>query len=104
MTLTVGLAVIVGLLLGVLGGGGSILTVPLLMYVAGLDTRNAIAASLLVVGAGSLAALVPHAVGGHVRWKTGAFFGGAGVVGAQLGGRLARLVPETLLLACVRRC
>ena len=98
MTLTVALAAVVGLLLGVLGGGGSILAVPLLMYVGGLETRAAIAASLLVVGASSLAALVPHALGGHVRWRTGVFFGGAGIAGAQLGGRMARVLPETLLL------
>ena len=48
--LAIALAVVVGLTLGMLGGGGSILTVPLLVYVAGLDTKEAIATSLLVVG------------------------------------------------------
>ena len=53
------LAVLVGMALGLLGGGGSILTVPLLVYIAGLDAKEAIATSLLVVGVTSLAALVP---------------------------------------------
>ncbi len=52
--LTVGLAVLVGVSLGLLGGGGSILTVPLLVYVAGMDAKVAIATSLLVVGVTSV--------------------------------------------------
>ena len=50
IALTIGLAVFVGVALGLLGGGGSILTVPLLAYVAGMDAKQAIATSLLVVG------------------------------------------------------
>ncbi len=98
MAVTVVLAGLIGVLLGLLGGGGSILTVPMLMYVTGLDTRNAIATSLLVIGASSIAAVIPHAVVGHIRWGVGALFGAAGVVGAQVGGRIARFVPETLLM------
>lgn len=98
VNLTVGLAVGVGVLLGLLGGGGSILTVPLLIYVAGMDTRAAIATSLLVIGVSSIAALIPHAVAGRVHWRAGALFGAAGIVGAQLSGRLARFVPEGILL------
>ena len=63
------LAVLVGVALGLLGGGGSILTVPLLVYVAGLEAKEAIATSLLVVGVTSLAALVPHARAGRVMWR-----------------------------------
>lgn len=92
------LAVLVGVALGLLGGGGSILTVPLLVYVAGLEAKEAIATSLLVVGVTSLAALVPHARAGRVRWRTGAIFGAAAMAGAYAGGRVAEFVPGTVLL------
>ncbi len=92
------LAVAVGVSLGLLGGGGSILAVPLLVYVAGLDSKEAIATSLLVVGVTSLAALIPHARAGRVRWRTGLVFGAAAMVGAYVGGRLAEYIPGTVLL------
>ena len=98
MTLVVALAVLIGVSLGLLGGGGSILAVPVLVYAAGLDPRRAIASSLLVVGTTSVAALVPRARAGLVRWRVGVAFGGAGMAGAFLGGRLARLVPGPVLL------
>ena len=92
------LAVAVGVSLGLLGGGGSILAVPLLVYVAGLESKEAIATSLFVVGVTSLAALVPHARAGRVRWRTGLLFGAAAMVGAYVGGRLAAFIPGTVLL------
>ena len=92
------LAVAVGASLGLLGGGGSILAVPLLVYVAGLESKEAIATSLFVVGVTSLAALVPHARAGRVRWRTGLVFGAAAMVGAYVGGRLAAFIPGTVLL------
>jgi len=97
--LVVLLAVFVGLALGLLGGGGSILTLPLLVYVAGMETKEAIATSLLVVGVTSAAAAVAHARGGRVQWRTGLLFGAAGMVGAYAGGRLAEFVPGGVLLA-----
>lgn len=89
---------LIGLLLGLLGGGGAILTVPLLVHVQGLEPRAAIPAALLVVLVTAIAALGPHARAGNVRWATGLVFGGAGVLGAHTGGRLAGLVPERGLL------
>jgi uncharacterized protein len=98
--LAIALAVLVGLTLGMLGGGGSILTVPLLVYVAGLDTKAAIATSLLVVGVTSAVGAVSHARAGRVQWRTGLIFGAAGMVGAYAGGRVAHYIPgEILLLA-----
>jgi uncharacterized protein len=98
--LTIALAVLVGLTLGMLGGGGSILTVPLLVYVAGLDAKAAIATSLLVVGVTSAVGAVSHARAGRVQWRTGLIFGAAGMVGAYAGGRVAHYIPgEVLLLA-----
>lgn len=98
IALTVGLALLVGVSLGLLGGGGSILTVPLLAYVAGMDAKQAIATSLLVVGTTSAVAAVSHARAGRVQWRTGLIFGVAGMVGAYGGGLLARFIPGTVLL------
>jgi uncharacterized membrane protein YfcA len=96
---TVGLAVLMGLTMGMLGGGGSILTVPLLVYVAGFDPREAITASLVVVGTASAVALLPHARAGRVRWRAGTLFLITGTLGAYGGGRLAQQLPAGLLLA-----
>ncbi|WP_432843808.1 sulfite exporter TauE/SafE family protein [Dactylosporangium sp. CA-092794] len=81
-----------------LGGGGSILAVPLLVYVTGLPTKEAIATSLLVVGATSAVAVVPHLRSGRVRWRTGLVFGLAGMAGAYTGGRIAGYIPAGVLL------
>lgn len=96
--LAIGLAVFVGIALGLLGGGGSILTVPLLAYVAGMDAKQAIATSLLVVGVTSAIGAVSHARAGRVQWRTGLIFGAAGMAGAYAGGLLARFIPGTVLL------
>ncbi|KUI31629.1 hypothetical protein AU196_10790 [Mycobacterium sp. IS-1742] len=98
IALTIGLAVFVGISLGLLGGGGSILTVPLLAYVAGMDAKQAIATSLLVVGVTSAIGAISHARAGRVQWRTGLIFGGAGMAGAYAGGVLARFIPGTVLL------
>jgi uncharacterized membrane protein YfcA len=98
LAVTLTAAVFVGLVVGLLGGGGSILTVPALVYLAGLPPKPAIAASLLVVGVTSLTGLAVHARAGRVRWRTGFSFGVAGMAGAYGGGRLAGYLPATLLL------
>ncbi|MBX7455551.1 sulfite exporter TauE/SafE family protein [Mycolicibacterium sp. 3033] len=98
IALTIVLALGVGLSLGLLGGGGSILMVPLLAYVAGLDATHAIATSLLVVGVTSAVGAVSHARAGHVRWRTGVLFGAAGMVGAYAGGWVSHYLPGSLLL------
>lgn len=92
------LSVLIGVSLGLLGGGGSILTVPILVYVAGQDAKTAIATSLLVVGVTSAAGVLAHVRAGHVRWRTGLLFGAAGMVGAYGGGRVAEFIPGTALL------
>ena len=76
------LATLVGLSLGLLGGGGSILTVPLLTYVAGMDPKEAIAAALFVVGTTSVVSTFAHARKGNVQWRTGLIFGAASMAGA----------------------
>jgi len=95
---TLALAVLVGITLGLLGGGGSILLVPILVYVAGQDAQTAIATSLLVVGVTSATGMLAHARAGRVRWRTGLTFGAAAMAGAYGGGRLAGHVPGTWLL------
>ena len=91
-------SVAIGLALGLLGGGGSILTVPVLLYVADMAPKQAIATSLLVVAATSAAALIPHARAGHVKWRIGLVFGAAAMVGAFAGGRVAAYIPGWILL------
>ena len=98
LALTLLLAVLIGVSLGLLGGGGSILTVPILAYVAGLPAKEAIAASLVVVGVTSAVGAVSHARAGRVRWRTGVSFGAAGMAGAFLGGLLGGHIPSTVLM------
>lgn len=92
------LSVLIGVSLGLLGGGGSILTVPTIHYVFGVEAHAAIAASLAVVGITSLAALVPHARAGRVQWRTGLTFGVASMAGAYSAGRIAKYLPAAALL------
>jgi uncharacterized membrane protein YfcA len=93
------LAVLVGMAIGLLGGGGSILSLPTLVYVAGLDPKEAIPMELIAVGATSLAALTLHAAAGNVRWRTGLTFGLASMAGAYTGGRNAHWFAGSTLLA-----
>lgn len=95
---TVLLATLVGLSLGLLGGGGSILMVPLLAYVAGLNAAHAIATSLLVVGVTSAVGAITHARAGRVAWRTGLVFGAAAMAGAYGGGLVSQFVPGPALL------
>jgi hypothetical protein len=92
------LSLVVGIALGMLGGGGSIMMVPLLVYVAGVDTKSAIAMSLFVVGATSAAGVTSHAKAHRVRWRTGITFGFAGMTGAFVGGLLGGRLPGAVLL------
>ncbi|WP_182169891.1 sulfite exporter TauE/SafE family protein [Flaviflexus equikiangi] len=92
------LAALVGVSLGLLGGGGSILTVPILTYMVGMEPREAIASSLFIVGATSAVSAIGHAKAGRVRWRTGLIFGGAGMAGAFAGGLLGGLIPGAVLM------
>ncbi|WP_411733805.1 sulfite exporter TauE/SafE family protein [Paeniglutamicibacter sp.] len=98
LVLTLLLSVLIGLSLGLLGGGGSILTVPILTYVAGMNPKEAIAASLFVVGATSAVSAVTHARKKRVKWRTGLIFGAAGMAGAFGGGLLGGHIPGTILM------
>ena len=98
MLTAISLITLVGLSLGLLGGGGSLLAVPALTYGAGLPAQEAIATSLVIVGATSLFALIPHARRGNVAWRVGAAFAGSSMIGAYLGGSLARRFSASTLL------
>lgn len=102
--LSLALAAVVGLSLGLLGGGGSILTVPVLVYVLGVAAKPAIAMSLPIVGITSLAGAAMHGRRGNVRWATATVFGVAAMAGAYAGARLSVLLTGTaqlVLLALV---
>ena len=92
------LSLFIGAAVGLLGGGGSILTTPLLVYVLDFDAKQAITASLFVVAVTSLFGLISHARAGRVQWRTGLIFGGAGMVGAFIGGQIGSHLPGALLL------
>lgn len=96
--LAAALSLLIGVSLGLLGGGGSILTVPIMIYALGIEEKSAIASSLLVVGATSAVAAVAHARAGNVVWRTALVFAGAGMAGAFLGGKVAKFLPSSLLL------
>jgi uncharacterized membrane protein YfcA len=92
------LALVVGVTLGLLGGGGSILTLPMLVYVVHVADKPAIASSLFVVGVTSLVGAVSHARAGNVRFGVGVLFGVAGMGGAVGGSYVAHLLPGSALL------
>jgi uncharacterized membrane protein YfcA len=92
------LALLIGVTLGLFGGGGSILTVPLLVYGFGLDPKTAIASSLAVVALASTAGAFQHWRAGNLALKTASVFGLAGMVGAYAGGRISARIDGGMLL------
>ncbi len=96
--IAIALGLFVGLSLGALGGGGSTLAVPILVFVAGLQAQDATTASLLVVGVASAFGVVSHLRHGNVRLGTGIGFGAAGIVGSRIGLLVNRSIDENVLL------
>lgn len=92
------LGLLIGLSLGALGGGGSILAVPALVYGAGQTASHATATSLVLVALASLLGLVPHWRAGRVRFGSGLLFGLAGIGGSLLGSHWNKAVDANLLL------
>ena len=91
---------IVGFSLGLVGGGGSILAVPLLVYVVGLDNPHvAIGTSAFAVAANAALNLSNHARGGTVVWSCALMFAGAGIIGAFAGSVLGKMIDGHKLLA-----
>ena len=92
------LGFLIGISLGALGAGGSILAVPALVYVAGQGTRAATTTSLVVVGGAALAGMIGHLRAGRVRVGDGVVLGVAGVGGSLLGSQLSHSVDPAVLL------
>jgi uncharacterized membrane protein YfcA len=88
----------IGLSLGLLGGGGSILTVPALVYLVGQSPQAAITTSLAIVGANSALGASFHHVQGTLNWRVAVVFGGAGMVVAYLAAGLSRFFSPASLL------
>lgn len=89
---------LIGLSLGALGGGGSILTVPVLVYALHLDPQTATTASLIIVGITAITAAVSHARAGHVQWRTAVIVGVVGAVASIPGTMANRAVNQQVLL------
>ncbi|SDN45728.1 hypothetical protein SAMN05660642_04880 [Geodermatophilus siccatus] len=98
MTVAIVLGLVIGALVGLLGGGGSILAVPALVYTAGQDLPQAVATSLLVVGITALVALLPRLGKGQIAWRIALLFGAAGIATAFAGAAVNRLVPPEVVL------
>jgi hypothetical protein len=99
IVLAVILALGIGVTLGALGGGGSILAVPVLVYVAGQTASAATATSLVAVGAAAAVGVIGHARLGRVRWGAAGAFVATGVAGSWVGSHLnGSIDPQVLLL------
>ncbi|MEL4356591.1 MULTISPECIES: sulfite exporter TauE/SafE family protein [unclassified Luteococcus] len=96
---TLPFGLLVGLVMGSLGGGGAILTVPLLVYLLHQSPHAAAEGSLVIIAISSLIGLWPHARAGRVRWLDGLVFGALGIVGSMVGSAAAARIPGELLLS-----
>ena len=103
--LTLACGVVVGLSLGIIGGGGSILAVPLLLHVVGVTSPHvAIGTSAFAVGVNALLNLLGHWRRGHVKWPCAAIFTAAGVTGTVAGAQFGKSIDGQkllLLFACI---
>ena len=104
MLIAVVAGIVVGLLVAGLGGGGAILTVPVLVYALDKSPHEATTSSLVIVGISSLVGLWSHHRAGTVQWGQGALFGLVGIGGAYLGTRASRGVEAIYCSLCSRRC
>ncbi len=98
MILALVLALAIGISLGLLGGGGSIITLPVLVYAAKVPPAQAVGMSLAVVGGTTLVGSILGARSGHVHGKAAILFSVTGVIGALAGSQLTHLVPSPVLL------
>lgn len=88
----------VGIVVGSLGAGGGILSVPILVYILGQDPHQATGLSLIIVGLTAAVSLATRARGGNVAWREGTVFALAGLVGTWAGSALGPLVPARALM------
>ena len=100
LALSLILAALIGLSLGLLGSGGSIITLPVLVYVARVPIQEAVSMSLLIVGATSALGSLINLQRGDMDLRAGIFFGVSGIVGALIGSKFTHLVSAQMLLLC----
>ena len=98
MIVAIALGLGIGALVGLLGGGGSILAVPALVYAAGQDLPQAVATSLLVVGITATVAVLPRVRARQIAWRIALIFGAAGAATAFAGAAVNRVLPEDVVL------
>lgn len=94
----IALGLVIGVSLGALGGGGSILAVPALVYGLGQPVRDAVPTSLMVVGGSAVAGALSHLRSGKVPWRSALLFGAAGIAGSFGGAWMNRRFEENVLL------
>jgi uncharacterized membrane protein YfcA len=95
---TLGLGVLIGLAIGGLGGGGGVLTVPLLVYLLGQSAQEATTSSVVIVGVTALAGVLARVRGGRIDGRTGLAFAAVGIPAAHLGTLLNQRVDDAVLL------
>lgn len=94
-----GAGTLVGFSLGLVGGGGSILAVPLMVYLVGVRNPHvAIGTSAFAVAINAAAGLLNHARGGTVKWRCGGMYAAAGIIGALAGSSIGKLINGEKLL------
>ena len=98
LVLELALGFAIGLSLGLLGGGGSILTVPALVYFIGQTPHAAVTTSLAIVGANSLMGASFHRAEGTLDWTVALVFGGAGMLVAYFASGISKMLPPAVLL------
>jgi uncharacterized protein len=92
------LGAVIGVLLGLLGGGGSILAVPALVYVLGFSVEQAIPTSLIVVGIASAVGALPKLRAHQVQWRLAGIFAAAGIPATFLGAAIGKHLSQSILL------
>ena len=98
--LGLGSGVLVGFTLGLVGGGGSILATPLMIYVVGVaDAHVAIGTSALAVAINAVTGLINHARAGHVKWRCGGIYAAGGMIGALVGSTVGKVMDGEHLIA-----
>lgn len=101
LLLLVAIGLLIGAALGALGGGGSILTVPALVYLLGEPPAAATTAALIIVGITATTSAVSRSGAGAIRWRQGLAFGTSGAAASLLGSRLSTAADPDLLLVAV---
>lgn len=96
--ITLALGAVIGVLLGLLGGGGSILAVPALVYVLGLGVEQAIPTSLIVIGVASAFGALPKVRAHQVQWRLAGIFAATGIPATIAGAAIGKHLPQSALL------